>query len=73
MWSLERMRSKAIICWVYESSGWRALDQLESMTGGADQDFLSLMRSRVSLAKTKAWNQFGSIFSSLEWEGGGAL
>ena len=73
MWSLERMRSRAIIWWVYESSGRRALDQLESMMGGANQGFLSLMRSRVSLAKTKAWNQFGSFFCALEWEGGGAL
>lgn len=29
------------------------------------------MRSRISLAETKPWIQFGSIFSALEWEVGG--
>ena len=44
---------------------------MESVTGGTGQGCLSLMRSRISLAETKPWIQFGSIFSALEWEGGG--
>lgn len=64
-------RDEARFTWVYESSGQTALGQLESLTGGTGQGCLSLMRRRISLAKTKPWIPFGSVFSALEWEGGG--
>lgn len=54
-----------------KSSRGRVFGQLESATGSAGQFSLPLTRSRISPAKTKAWNQLGSIFSALEQEGGG--
>lgn len=49
-----------------KSSRGRVFGQLESVTGGAGQFSLPLIRSRISPAQTKACNQFGSIFSALE-------